>query len=153
MIFPLDLFDPLRQGELPLPCPKPLAEAVEAGLFGVCANGSYSPTTAEVSTLTEEHVRELLVTLLEEKHLRWCLKYSINPRNGCRLGTGTRRDEVVKSMLDKAAKLSEHYAGCLDAYAGGFGFEAADNLGSWVCELLVERVFQEFPMETQPWLF
>jgi len=153
MTFSVDPFDPLREGKVSLPCPKPLAEAVEFGLFGAGADGSCLPSPAEVAAMTEEHARELLVTLLEEKHLHWCLKYSINPRNGCRLGTGTRRDELEKAMRTKLAKLSEHCAGCLDAYASTFGWEAADRLEAWVRELLIESAFQETPMETQPWLF
>jgi hypothetical protein len=117
-----------------LPCPEPLAEAVHAGVFGYDEQGLIVPDAEDVRAMTEEHARELVITLSELDHLRRCAHYPIDPVSGKTPRSEEGRERLVNRLNNQAAQLEQHYEDVLAAYADGFGLEAADSLDRVVRE-------------------
>jgi len=131
------------QAELPLP--QPLREAVVAGIFGVCADGSLTPNPSEVRAMTEEQACELLGYAHSLRHLKRCLQRHLNPHTSQHLRSWDIREKIERSMQMDATNLEQRYSDCLAAYADAFGDEAAGLFDIRVRELLE---LPEFAMET-----
>lgn len=81
-----------------LPCPAPLDAAVDAGVFGICADGSLRPAAEEIAAMTEEQARDLLSTLCDIRHLERCLRRHLNPHTGQPLRSWEIRERIEASM-------------------------------------------------------
>ncbi len=139
--------------ELLRPCPKPLEIAVEAGIFGVCADGGLRPSTDEVAAITEERACELLSMLCDLQHLDRCLKRHLNPHTGRPLHCLEIRQRIEASMEAGVAKLLQRYAAYLGVYADAFGVAGAETLDNCVRELIERPEFALTPIEIQKPLF
>ena len=119
-------------GDVTLPCPEPLDEAVEVGFFGELEDGDLRPTPEHVASLTSEHALELLNTLLDKLHLASCLKKDAHPATGRPL-TGYKHAAAMREQLaTEVARLADHYVACLDVYETAFGTEATEQLKACV---------------------
>ena len=104
-----------------LPRPDPTDEALEAGVFGVCADGSLRPSVEEVAAITEEQARELLSTLCDLRHIERCLKRHLNPHTSQPLVSWEIRERIEGSMKVGIANVRGNYESSLGAYADAFG--------------------------------
>jgi hypothetical protein len=136
-----------------LPRPGPTDEAVEAGVFGVCADGSLRPSVEEVAAITEEQARELLSTLCDLRHLERCLRRHLNPHTGQPLVSWEIRERIEGSMKAGIANVRGNYEASLVAYADAFGPDAAETLDASIRQLLLLPEFTLPPIEIQRWLF
>lgn len=136
-----------------LPMPEPLREAVQAGMFGVCADGTFTPSPAEVASLTEEQARELVSTLCDLGHLRRCLGRHLNPHTRLPLRSWEIREKIERSMRQGVENLEARYAASLDAYVAAFGAIAGEELDRCVHRLLQRPEFALEPIEIQRSLF
>lgn len=136
-----------------LPTPRPLREAVQAGMFGVCAGGTLTPGPEEVASLTEEQARELLSTLCDLRHLNRCLERHLNPHTWQPLRSWEIRKRIERSMRQGVENLEARYAASLDAYVTAFGTEAGEELDACVRGLLERPEFALEPIEIQRSLF
>lgn len=117
-----------------LPCPEPLPEVVEIGLFGNDEQGAICPDPGDVRAMTLEHARELTAVLGELDHVRHCAACGIDPISGKTPRHEARREQLAERLAREAAKLEWHYEEALAAYAEAFGWEAADALDRFVRE-------------------
>lgn len=129
--------------------PSPLREAVQAGIFGVCRDGSLSPSRDEIAAMTEEHARESLSTLCDLRHLRRCLRRKLNPHTRRPVQVRDVWERIEASMQQGVTNLEQHYAACLDAYASAFGIPACDTLDTCVRELLERPEFALDPKQAK----
>lgn len=136
-----------------LPMPAPLKEAVEAGIFGVCADGSLTPGHKEVAAITEEQARELLSTLYDLRHLNRCLNRHLNPHTRQPLTSLEIREKIERSMQAGVSNLERRYSDCLTAYSEAFGDQAAALLDARVREILELPDFGLEVIEIQRSLF
>ena len=136
-----------------LPRPGPTDEAVEAGVFGVCADGSLRPSVEQVTAITEEQARELLSTLYDHRHLERCLKRHLNPHTGQPLVSWEIRERIEGSMKAGIANVRGNYEASLGSYADAFGSDAAEALDAYVRQLLELPEFALPPIEIQRSLF
>lgn len=136
-----------------LPTPVPLREAVQAGIFGVCADGTLTPNPTEVASLTEEQACELVSTLCDLRHLRRCLERHLNPHTWQPLRSWEIRERVECSMRQGVENLEARYAASLEAYVDAFGTEAGEELDACIRGLLERPEFALEPIEIQQSLF
>lgn len=136
-----------------LPTPEPLREAVRAGIFGICADGTLTPSPTEVASLTEEQARELVSTLCDLRHLRRCLERHLNPHTCQPLRSWEIRERVERSMRQGVENLAANYGASLEAYVTAFGAEAGEELDAYVRGLLERPEFALGPIEIQQSLF
>ena len=118
-----------------LPCTMPLETAVEAGVFGVCADGTLRPSPEEIAAITAEHACGMLDLLCQLKHLEQCLKDDLHPISGRPL-RGSDREERRSGMARQARALSADYSGRLQAYAAAFGWNAAAALEEFLQDMI-----------------
>lgn len=98
-----------------LPCPTPLPEAAEAGVFGQTEAGPVSPDESEVREITEEHARQMVSLFTDLSHLVWCDKYRLDPRNLRPIPLS--REETIKAQLAREiAEYAWQYQSCVDVY-------------------------------------
>ncbi len=135
------------------PCPAPLDAAVDAGVFGICADGSLRPAAEEIAALTEEQAHDLLSTLCDIRHLERCLRRHLNPHTGQPLRSWDIRERIEASMQAGLANLRKHHEACLSAYENAFGSSAAEALDGCVRALLTRPEFALPPIEVQQSLF
>ena len=147
------LHQPSSWKESQLPCPEPLQSAVEAGIFGVCADGGLRPSRDEVAAITEERASELLSVLCDLRHLERCLKRHLNPHTGRPLHCLEIRQRIESSMQAGVANLRQHHEACLGAYADALGVAGAEALDNCVQKLLERPEFALAPIEIQRPLF
>lgn len=136
-----------------LPPPQPLREAVLVGVFGICADGSLTPSSDEVASITEEQARELLSTLCDLRHLRRCLGRKLNPHTKRPVQVRQVWERIENSMRQGIKNLERNYSESLDAYGSAFGAEAAEELNNFVQRLLERPEFTLEPIEVQRSLF
>lgn len=139
--------------DAPLPVPEPLQEAVEAGVFGVCVDGSLRPSVEEVAALTREQARELLSLLVDLRHLKRCLERHLNPHTHQPLVSWEIRERIERSMQAGVENVRENYTACLSAYADAFGSSAAEGLDTCVQQLLERPELDLERIEIQRSLF
>ncbi|QDV74519.1 hypothetical protein [Botrimarina mediterranea] len=131
-------------GELTLPSPEPLEIAIEAGVFGVCREGSPRPSPGEVASIVKEHSIALTATLLEQRHVERSLTLRVHPRTGWPLSEPDRLDELQREYND----LTNQYEGLVDAYASAFGFAAADFLVQIIEPILLQSTAEPAVQKT-----
>jgi hypothetical protein len=103
---------------------------MESGVFGYLD----LPDADDVRAMTEQHARELLITLRELELVERCARYATDPVSGKMPRSEERRERLVERLTDQAAQLVQYYEDALAAYADGFGSEAADALDRFVRE-------------------
>lgn len=114
-----------------VPCPKPLPEAVTEGVFGTTTDGPIDPDDEEVRGMTEEHGHELVAILADIFAVEDARRTGQDPRNG-KLPRTPEAEVKLREFLDhEEPRLRSAYAAALDAYARGFGQQAAASLDSW----------------------
>lgn len=109
---------------LRLALPKPLPDAVEAGVFGAAANGEHCPSDDDARSIVVEHLRELVdLTLRIEA-------YESAKQSGCHpdTGRGPRTEKQRDANRERAVKLWKDAAlrqlGHLGVYEDAFGNDA-----------------------------
>jgi len=113
------------------PMAKPLREVVEAGVFGTTTDGPIDPDEVEVRAMTEEHGHELVAILADIQAVEDAVKTGEDPRTGKTPRT-TEAETKLREFLDaEKPRLKSAYATALDAYARGFGEEAAAAIDNW----------------------
>ena len=118
-------------------CPLPLPEAIDAGVFGVCGDGTLGPSPDEVAAVTAEHACGMLDLLCQIKHLEKCLRYDIHPTSGKPLH-GPDREERRGAMVRKTRASTLDYRARHEAYAAAFGWDAATALEELLQDLVRE---------------
>jgi len=122
-----------------LPCPKPLVEAVEAGYFGRCADGSLTPSTEEVQSITREHVLRLIALRLEMEQFTRAMQTGASSTSG-KIPKSRERQEANRQVAGRLRKEPQvTYLGGLAAYETAFGREAVDQLMRYIDEELKHR--------------
>lgn len=138
--------DPQREFlQASFPCPQPLADAVDAGVFGYDENRVVIPDIEDVRSLTEEHARELVCILQDLDHVRRCAQGGIDPDRQKIPRGHVCHAKVAERLKSEAAHLACHYDDALAAYADGFGWEAADELDRYVRALCQRTGSVELP--------
>jgi hypothetical protein len=135
-----------------LPCPKPLTDAVDAGVFGFDEEGAVLPSEEGVRSLTMEHACELASTLLDLRHTERCAALGVNPTSGKSPRGGEGREALRERLRREASRLKAHYEDLLAAYGEGFGSEAASELDRFVRSNCAENSLESSP-STQQKLF
>lgn len=120
-----------------LPCPLPLLEAIDAGVFGICGDGTLGPSPDEVAAVTTEHACGMLDLLCQIKHLERCLRYDIHPTSGKPI-RGSDREERRSEVVRKTRALTLDYGARREAYAAAFGWDAATALDGLLQDLVRE---------------
>ena len=123
--------------ETMLPCPLPLPEAIDAGVFGVCSDGTLGPSPDEVAAITAEHACGMLDLLCQIKHLDKCLRHDIHPTSGKPL-LGPDREERRSAVMRRTRALILDYRARREAYAAAFGWNAATALDELLQDLVHE---------------
>jgi hypothetical protein len=112
--------------------PKPLPQAVEHGVFGVTTEGAIEPDEEEVRAMTEEHGRELVALLADIQAVEDARRTGEDPRTGKQPRTPEAEEKLRQFLEQEEPRFKSAYAAALDAYARGFGHEAATALDAWV---------------------
>lgn len=115
-----------------LPIPRPLPEAVAAGVFGQLEDGPVDPSEEEVAELTENLANELIGALGEMAELGRALRGDGAPCAGDGIGDGERKRRLPKNLTGEIERLKRGYADTLAAYEEAFGTEAVAALDEWV---------------------
>lgn len=130
--------------ELTLPCPPPLTEAVECGLFG--GDGVEDLTPELIYALTREQFYELVALRLDIEWLVCCGRSGQDPTSGKRPRSLERQEAIRHAAREAAVRLELGYADCLAAYEQGFGEEVARELDACVRGF----VGQQTPQNPEP---
>jgi hypothetical protein len=114
-----------------VPLARPLPEAVAEGVFGATTDGPIEPDGEEVRAMTEEHGRELVAILADIQAVEDARRTGEDPRTG-KLPRTPEADVKLREFLEQEEpRLRSAYAAALDAYARGFGQQAAASLDTW----------------------
>ncbi|WP_148074603.1 hypothetical protein [Bythopirellula goksoeyrii] len=132
----LAVFRSAEFGEATLPLPEPLPEAVEAGVFCDAITGCGTPNQTQIRALTEEHARELWSLLHDLAFLTECASRGLSPSSGRPFPTQAKYETTYLAMNLEAHRLTEHYRDLLEAYASGFGHDAAEALDRSLIQLV-----------------
>jgi hypothetical protein len=132
-----------------LPSPKPLTDAVDAGVFGFDEEGVFLPSEEGVRSLTMEHACELASTLLDLQHTERCAALGVNPTSGKEPRGGEGRQALRERLFREASRLKAHYEDLLAAYTEGFGSEAASALDRFIKENCAENPLDPPPQKQQ----
>lgn len=119
------------------PVPRPLDEAVEAGVFGWDVTGPLEPDATQVQALTEEHSWELLSVLCDIRWLSACLAHRCDPATGSSPKTVAAAHRLNTASEDLRT-LQAHFDALLSVYADAFGTDAAEDLDRFVQNQLVD---------------
>jgi hypothetical protein len=131
-----------------LPCPQPLPEAIDAGVFGVCGDGTLGPSPDEVAAITAEHACGMLDLLCQVKHLERCLRYDIHPTSGKPMH-GPDREERRSAVIRRTKALTLDYDARREAYAAAFGWNSATALDELLQDLVRESASPSVPAHQQ----
>lgn len=113
---------------LSLPCPAPLPEAIEAGIFQDFHDASLGITSEQAQSITEEHAYELLSFLLDSHWQERCARTGQSPDSG-RLPKSEDKREANRTRAEaKLGHLRTSYDNALLVYEEAFGAEAAEEL-------------------------
>ncbi|MFO0838353.1 MAG: hypothetical protein U1D55_07465 [Phycisphaerae bacterium] len=127
-----DSCEPQRQDAPPAPMFTPLQSAIDAGVFGVTAEGPMEPDEHEIAALTQEHSYELIITLVEISVLEDALRSGIDPRTGRMPRTPESAERSAERWRSELQSLQSKYADMLAAFEQGFGPAATCELDTWV---------------------
>jgi hypothetical protein len=125
-----------------LPCPTPLTEVVDAGVFGFDLDGPLCPDATQVRAMTEEQAAELIVLLLDIDYLDWCQRSEVDPATGLRPKKRQRREELPSKLEHALQQAQRKYQDCLAAYADAFGTRATEALDQYVRSVAHELIRQ-----------
>ncbi len=120
------------------PIAKPLREAVENGIFGTTTDGPIDPDEDEVRAMTEEHGRELIVLLADIQAVQDAVRTGDDPRTGKAPRTPEAEAKLREFLEGEEPRLKSAYAAALDAYARGFGNDAASTLDAWTRKVVAD---------------
>lgn len=115
-----------------MPVPKPLPNAVAAGVFGITEEGPIDPDEEEAHAITEEHARELATCLADLQAVEDGLRNGEDPRTRRVPKTEEARTKLAEFLAREEQRLKQTYGDALAAYAGGFGDDATQVLDLWV---------------------
>jgi hypothetical protein len=125
-----------------LPCPTPLTEAVDAGVFGFDLDGPLRPDAAQVRAITEEQAAELVFLSLDIDYLSWCQHSEVDPATGHIPKKRQRREELPCKLEHALQQAQRKYQDCLAAYGDAFGTNASDELDQYVRSVAHELIRQ-----------
>lgn len=111
---------------------QPLQAAIEAGVFGVTAEGPIEPDEHEIAALTQEHSYELITNLVEIGVLEDALRSGVDPRTGRMPRTSESAERSAERWRSELQALQSKYAEMLAAFEEGFGSAACNELDAWV---------------------
>lgn len=120
------------------PLAAPLREAVAQGVFGTTTEGSLDPDEEEVRAMTEEHGRELIALLADIQAVEDSVRTGEDPRTGKTPRTPEAEAKLRDFLENEEPRLKSAYAAALDAYARGFGNEAASGLDTWARKIVAD---------------
>lgn len=115
-----------------LPLPEPTPEAVEAGIFGVCADGGFRPSRREILELVAAQVDELVQLVLEIAGYVRAEKTGVYPVSGRTTQSDSQKEKNRQSARRRAQAGRTRFQAHLDAYEGAFGPEACAQLREFV---------------------
>lgn len=121
-----------------VPIAKPLRDAVEQGVFGATTDGPIDPDEEEVSAMTEEHGREIVAILADIQAVEDSVRTGEDPRTGKTPRTLGAEGKLRDFLEHEEPRLKSAYAAALDAYARGFGQEAASALDTWARKIVAD---------------
>lgn len=136
-----------------LPLPEPLEAAVEAGLFGVCADGTLRPGREEIRLLVQEQIAGLTeIAIAIETYVR-DEKLDRDPLTG-RVARKLATTEAYRRRARKLAQVaSMDFVGHLGAYEDAFGHKATCQLHEFVLALAATILEPQEPPKQQLDLF
>lgn len=111
---------------------KPLRTAIDAGVFGLDLNGPIEPDDHAVAALTQEHVHELICTLVEAEALQQAIRTGVDPRTGRMMKSPEATERATEGWRRELDQLQSNYANMLAAFEEGFGPDAMRKLDTWV---------------------
>lgn len=114
-----------------LPIPKPLREAVSAGVFGLPADGPIEPDEEQVTAITEEHANELMALQGDIAIVEDSIRDSRNPRTGRVPNDQDAKHRLAQQLQEDERRLKTAYADAIAVYADAFGQNAATALDEW----------------------
>lgn len=139
------LLEVFREVAADIPCPEPLAEAVEALLFGFDDRGSPCPDAEQVREITSEHARELCFIQLEIHWLESCVVTGQHPESGKQPQSAERADANRQHAQKALHECKLDFLGGMAAYEQHFGHE-----GELALKAFVERVMEQVLFEVEP---
>lgn len=114
------------------PLPEPTPEAVEAGVFGICADGSYRPGRREILEIVAAQITELVQLSVEIDGYVRAEKSGCCPVTGRTTQSALQKDKNRRSAERRAHDARNRFQGYLEAYEGAFGAEASAELHKFV---------------------
>jgi hypothetical protein len=135
-----------------LAIPKPLSQAVAAGVFGQSTEGPIDPDDDEVAAITEEHAYEMIVLLSDTHAIADSIGTGSDPRTGKIPKTPEAEAKLAEFLQNEGRRLVNAYADAVAAFAEGFGDEAAATLDAWVSKVVADDGPRQDSYDpTHPW--
>lgn len=136
-----------------LPIPEPTAAAVEAGVFGRCADGSLCPNPQEIRSIVEAQVLGLADLAIKIETYTRAEQAGRHPTSG-KLSQKRETQEACRHTARRMAhEARTSFIGHLSAYQDAFGFEAAAQLRELVVALAARSFERSGPKLQQLDLF
>lgn len=111
-----------------LPLPQPTAAAIEAGVFGRCADGSLCTNPEEIRSIVEAQVLGLVDLAIKIETYTRAEQAGRHPTSG-KLSQRRETQEAYRHTARRMAhEARTSFIGHLSAYQDAFGFEAAVQL-------------------------
>jgi hypothetical protein len=108
--------------------PTPLTEAVEAGVFGY----EEDPTSEQIESIHIERANELLAILDNVASCESAKVTGVSPSTGKRPRTAATQRRLAEQLEQEPARLHAKFTDLFEAYAEGFGEQAAKQFENWV---------------------
>lgn len=124
------------------PLPKPRPDAVEAGLFGYCRDGSLMPSEEEIESIVSAHAQEMIRLKRTIHALRLRIEWEQTSKP-----TRKSRAELATKELHKLHLLLLGYSG---AYEDAFGAVATQRLHLYIDAALGSPIETETEMVLAP---
>lgn len=123
-----------------VPIAQPLEEALQAGVFGVTSEGMIELDDDAIRAITHEHAREMMSLLAELQSVEDGLRTGEDPRTGKVPKTPESATRLRQYLEREAPRLATAYGEARDAFADGFGVDAANILDLWVRKAVADCI-------------
>ncbi len=123
-----------------VPIAQPLTEALQAGVFGITSQETIELDDEEIRAITQEHAREMMSLLAELQSVEDGLRSGEDPRTGKVPKTTESAGRLRQYLEREAPRLATAYGEARDAFAVGFGVDAAHALDLWVRKAVADCI-------------
>ena len=136
-----------------LQLPEPTPEAIEAGVFGRCADGSLCPNPQEIRSIVEAQVLGLADLAIKIENYTRAERSGRHPTSGKLSRKRETQDVYRHNARQLAHEARTNFVGHLSAYQDAFGCHAAAQLRELVVTLAASTLESDSPTQQQLDLF